>query len=190
MPQRLPATTVQQPPPLTLPPDARIQDNDLPARIARGERLDPGEQGYMVGMMPPPDFGPYLKSITKPISELLDTIFTPTAKGTGLPSRLRFTNWDARKGVMQLHSADAAGKPFEVSPTDLDRLINAGHIDIEQPTGDPQLQQKLKQLLEFDAHTSDPRNPTLGLPRNNPPTAMRKTLDRMPKPTLRTLPKD
>lgn len=79
---------------------------------------------------------PMLKSLGKPLAELLDLILTPTTKGTGLPNRLRLTNWDARSGNVQFHGAGPTRvgvERFEATPTQLDRLIRGGALDVEQP---------------------------------------------------------
>lgn len=123
---------------------------------------------------------PMLKSIGKKLSELLDTVFTPTERGTGLPQKLRFTNWDARKGNMQFHGATGSAPQFEAAPGEVDRLISGGALDVAQP---PQgAVDKLQKLLagELDTHATDPRNPTIGVPKETK-TPMRRTIDEFPK---------
>lgn len=76
---------------------------------------------------------PLLKSLGKELSELLDAVFKPKA-GSGLPQRLRFTNV-SREGQMQFHAPNDAIGParFEASPSEVDKLINGGALDLEQP---------------------------------------------------------
>ena len=124
--------------------------------------------------------GPFLKSLGKPVADLLDLILT-TKGGRGLPPKLRLTNI-GRSGDLQFHNPRTSGvgpAGFEASPSQVDTLIGSGALDIEQPAqrGVDSIRKRLAQ--EFDAHVSDPRNPTMGLPRENK-TPMRRTLDELP----------
>ena len=74
---------------------------------------------------------PMLQSIGKPISELLGLILKPTQKGSGIPQRLRLTNWNADKGTISFHGASRAGQ-YEATPQQIDELINGGVLDLEQ----------------------------------------------------------
>jgi hypothetical protein len=124
---------------------------------------------------------PMLKSIGKKLSELLDTVFTPTERGTGLPQKLRFTNWDARKGNMQFHGGTAAAPQFEATPGQVDKLISGGALDVAQP---PQgAVDKLQRILteQMEAHATDLRNPTQSSAVAETKTPMRRTLDTFPK---------
>lgn len=124
---------------------------------------------------------PMLKSIGKKLSELLDTVFTPTERGTGLPQKLRFTNWDARKGNMQFHGATGAAPQFEATPGQVDKLISGGALDVAQP---PQgAVDRLQKILseQMEAHATDLRNPTRSTAVAESKTPMRRTLDTFPK---------
>src|SRR5262245_24275714 len=109
------------------------------------EPIDPSLM--MRGEMPltPGQIDPILRSLGKPLSQLLGMILKPVQSGTGVPSRLRYTNYDAPKGLAQFHSVDRAGQAFEASPKDLDALLKGGAIDVEQP---PQgAVEKIRKLL-------------------------------------------
>lgn len=101
---------------------------------------------------------PFLGSLGKKVSELLDTVFSraTSAEGRSLPKRLRFTNWDARSGNMQFHpdqpSAEIGPAPFEATPAQVDRLVNGGALDVEQPGSRAvdQIRRHLREVL--DAH--------------------------------------
>ena len=76
-----------------------------------------------------PDF---LRSLGKPLSELLGLIFkSPT--GSGIPSKLRVTNWDAKAGQAALHGLRKGSERFSASPSQIDELVNTGTIGIQQP---------------------------------------------------------
>jgi hypothetical protein len=119
-----------------------------------------------------------LRSLGKPISDLLSAVFkTPKAGQTGLPSRVRLTNRDARKGTVDMHGVRKSADRLEATPGQLDDLLNSGAIELEQP---PQgavdmIQRKLAELLgaarantppvgtprfqkQFEAAVTDPRN--------------------------------
>lgn len=74
---------------------------------------------------------PVLRSLGKRLDELLDMVLTPKP-GSGLPKRLRLTNWDAREGNVDFHSA-SKGERFQATPSQLDELIKGGALDVEQP---------------------------------------------------------
>jgi hypothetical protein len=99
---------------------------------------------------------PYLSSVGKFLDDLLDAVFNPSAKGTGLPQRLRLTNWDARSGHVQLHPASRpkttpiGPAQFEATPAQLDELIAGGAIDLEQPPARAvsDIQSRIRQVLD------------------------------------------
>lgn len=76
---------------------------------------------------------PYLKSLAKKVGDLIDAVFTPKS-GSGLPQRLRLTNV-SREGQIQFHAPNDPIGParFEASPSDVDKLIEGGALDLEQP---------------------------------------------------------
>lgn len=76
-----------------------------------------------------------LRSLGKPIAELLGASFK-LQNGTGLPSLLKLTGWNAAKGTVGLHGARAAGEAFEATPAQLDELIEKGILDLAQPAMD------------------------------------------------------
>lgn len=80
---------------------------------------------------------PWIPALGKRISELLDTVFVPTTRNTGLPQRLRLTNWNARAGTLQFHpvtpKAAIGPAPFEATPAQLSTLIDKGALDLQQP---------------------------------------------------------
>lgn len=78
------------------------------------------------------DLAPYLKSLGKPISELLDAAFTTPTK-SGLPSRLTLTGWNAKTGEVGLHGARQGAERFAASPGQLDTLIEGGTVGLKQP---------------------------------------------------------
>lgn len=103
--------------------------NDPMLALQKASRITPGPE-MMRGEMPlDPAF---LKSLGKPVAELLGTVFK-TKTGSGLPSLLRMTNWDARTGNVGMHSLRKAGEAFEASPTQIDEMIERGWLDLEQP---------------------------------------------------------
>lgn len=137
---------------------------------------DPLAAEWSMGAMPTDPA--MLRALGKPISELLSAVFkTPQAMKTGLPSRVRLTNWDARKGMVDMHGVRRTADRLEATPGQLDELLNSGAIELEQP---PQgavdlLQRKLAELLgaakantpapgtprfqrQFEAAVTDPRN--------------------------------
>lgn len=73
---------------------------------------------------------------TKSISELLGHVFTPTAKGTGLPKRIQLSSIDPDQNLARLHALDRGWSPVDSSMTDLAKLIGEGQI---QPEGPPML---------------------------------------------------
>lgn len=100
--------------------------------------------GLTLGMAPPAMklvkgaralMDPELRSIGKPVSEMLDVMLNPKP-GAGLPKRLRVTGWDARNSELAMtpveHKA-AVGNSVRVSPQDLDKLLGAEAVGIEQP---------------------------------------------------------
>lgn len=93
---------------------------------------------------------PMLKSLGKTLGELMDAIFTPKA-GAKLPQRMRFTGV-SREGNMQFHGPNDPIGParFEASPGDVDKLINGGALDLEQPPAraTAAVQSKLRQMLD------------------------------------------
>ena len=87
---------------------------------------------------------PLLKSLGKPISELLDLVLKTEQKVPGLPRRVKLTEWNARKGTVGLRPEAPQGPkgltsvgvepaPIVASPADLDALINSGQLSIDQP---------------------------------------------------------
>lgn len=86
---------------------------------------------------------PMLKSLGKPISELLDLVLKTEKRVPGLPRRVKLTEWNARKGTLGFRPEappggmtsmpDITAAPFEATPADVDALINAGHFDVDQP---------------------------------------------------------
>lgn len=73
-----------------------------------------------------------LRSLGKPLSELLGTLFkTPTK--SGLPAKLRLTNWDAKSGEASMHGLTKVGQEFRSTPSQLDSLINSDTVDLAQP---------------------------------------------------------
>lgn len=76
---------------------------------------------------------PMLKSLGKPLSELLDLVLKRTGVAEGVPQRLRLTNWNARTGSAEFHGLTKAGQKFEATPTQLDELINGGVLGVDQP---------------------------------------------------------
>ena len=99
--------------------------------------LDPADRAnWTMAEMPASkgDIEPMLKSLGKPISELLGLILTPTQSKTGVPKQLRLSNFDSMKGNVQFHGDSRAASPrFEASPAQLDDLINGGALDVAQP---------------------------------------------------------
>jgi hypothetical protein len=75
---------------------------------------------------------PIIKSLGKRLDELLDAVFT-TPKGSGLPSRLKLTNWDARTGNIDFHAFGKSAERFQATPQQLDTLLQRGGMDLEQP---------------------------------------------------------
>lgn len=97
------------------------------------EPIDPSQ--IQRGEMPltPNQLQPILESLGKPIAELLGMVLRPTQARTGLPSRLRFSNYNAEKGLAQFHADTKAAPQFEATPQQLDELIGGGALDLEQP---------------------------------------------------------
>lgn len=105
---------------------------------------------------------PMLKSLGKPIQELLDLVLETSEKVKGVPRRLRLSNWDARRGLAQFHPEAPQGQgkglvgmgvephPFEASPAQLDELITQGLLDVQQPPAGQvsAIQSRLRQLLD------------------------------------------
>jgi len=103
---------------------------------------------------------PVLKSLGKPISELLDMVLKTEKKVPGLPRRVKLTEWNARTGKLGLRPESAQGQrgltsvgieaaPIEATPADVDALIDAGTLTRDQP---PQgavdaIRRKLAQIL-------------------------------------------
>lgn len=81
------------------------------------------------GEAPTPDM---VRALGKPISELLGAIFTTPSK-TGLPSKLRLTNWNAKTGEAVLHGVRKAGEEMVASPRQLNSMIGADQIGLQQP---------------------------------------------------------
>lgn len=87
---------------------------------------------------------PMLKSLGKPISELLDLVLKTNKRVPGLPRRVKLTEWNARKGTLGfrpeapqgprgLTSVGVEPAPISATPADVDALINAGVLDVDQP---------------------------------------------------------
>ena len=80
---------------------------------------------------------PILASLGKPLQELLGLVLSPTKGGSGLPRRLRLTQWNARTGNVEFHGQGPRPigvERFEATPAQLDKLIRGGALDLEQPT--------------------------------------------------------
>ena len=110
--------------------------NEMAARdpmlaLQKASRITAGPE-LMRGEMP---LGPSLHTLGKPVAELLGTVFK-TKAGSGLPSLLRLTNWNAGKGMVGLHSVTKKGQPFEAAPAQLDEMIDKGWLDLAQPAVD------------------------------------------------------
>lgn len=152
-----------------------------PIPQAESDRLAIGDGTSLIGgAIDPGDIGPILRSLGKPVADLLDLILTTKGKG-GLPPKLRLTNV-GRNGDLQFHDPRAASTGpagFEASAGQVDTLIGAGKLDVEQPAqrGVDSIRKRLAQ--EFDAHVGDPRNPTMGTPKENK-SPMRRHLDELP----------
>lgn len=111
---------------------------------------------------------PVLRSIGKQLSDLLGTVFKTApggAKVPGLPRRLRFSGLstggalERREGKMLLqadagpHQPISTGvepQPFEIAPSDLDRLLGQGLADVDQPPTQAvdAIQRRLRQVLD------------------------------------------
>lgn len=74
---------------------------------------------------------PMFKSLGKPVSDMSGATFTPP-RGSGLPSRLRLTNYDAPSNNVEFHGV-SSGQPFRATPGQVDTLVNKGGLDLEQP---------------------------------------------------------
>ena len=135
----------------------------MPDPIARAARKatsigpDPNAEflrqfgGLAMGAIGPDDLAPFLKSLGRPLADLLDMVLTTKGAG-GLPKRLKFTGWHPRTGRAQLHppNAPVGPAPYETSLKDLDALLSKGTIDLEQPparaTAD--IQRRLRAILD------------------------------------------
>lgn len=101
--------------------------------------------------LPEADMGPVLKSLGKPISELLSLVLEqagPVVKG--IPKRIRLTQWDALNKLLEFHGLNNAAERMQVSPGDLDRLISEGVLQIPgSPKGQSAtIQKKLQAALD------------------------------------------
>lgn len=99
------------------------------SRITNG-LTDGGDQQQMQGEMPL-DPG-MLKSLGKPVSELLGTVFKLKG-GAGLPGMVRITNWNHRTGNVVMQSVRKASEAFEATPAQIDEMIGMGWLDVRQP---------------------------------------------------------
>lgn len=140
----------------------------------RGDVFDPtsipNAAGQAIGVG-----GPMLKSLGKPLSDLLDLILTTKWRG-GLPQKLRFTNV-GRGEKMQFRDPElTSSEPFTMVPAEADTLLDAGVLDVEQPPASAVKHMRRLLRTEFDAAVGDPRNPTMGVPRERK-SPMRRTLD-------------
>lgn len=75
---------------------------------------------------------PTIDALGKPVSELLGAVLT-TPKKTGLPSKLRITNWNAPSQEVVMHGVRKAGEELRATPSQIDELIRAGNVDLQQP---------------------------------------------------------
>lgn len=75
---------------------------------------------------------PMVKALGKPISELLGALFSPGEHGTGVPQRLRLTG-TTPPDMVQLHSQNMNGQPFEATADQLSQLLDGGALNLTQP---------------------------------------------------------
>lgn len=89
-----------------------------------------------------------LQSLGKPISELLGAIFR-TPNKSGLPTKLRLINWNARNNTAALRGLRKGDEAFEAAPSQLDELLTGGALDLDQPpqAGVDAIRKKLAALL-------------------------------------------
>lgn len=72
-----------------------------------------------------------VKSLGKPISELLGIVLKQTTPGTGLPARMRLGSFD--RGKATLYGARKGSETFEATASELDDLLANGMMELEQP---------------------------------------------------------
>lgn len=95
--------------------------------------------------------GPVIKTLGKTVKEALGSIFT-TPKGSGLPQRLRFVNYNTRDKLMHLRAEDATRERLDIPLNQFERMLTEGAIGL-QPRPEPQaagtalIQDQLKTLL-------------------------------------------
>lgn len=135
-----------------MPTRLTIDDPKLKAAAERSVVPGTGVMAQVLNLLGLAPLGaveaPALKSIGKPVSELLGATFV-TPNKTGLPKRMAVSSWNDAKGSVGLHGARSGAEAFEATPSQLDELIDGGALGLEQP---PQaavqtIMQKLQQLL-------------------------------------------
>lgn len=104
--------------------------NDPMLALSKASRIT-GPLEVMKGEMPvDPAF---LRSLGKPVSEVLGMVFKTKSTGGEVPSLLRVSNWNSRTGNVSMHSLNKAGQPFEATPAQIDEMIEKGWLDLQQP---------------------------------------------------------
>src|SRR3990167_1900932 len=71
--------------------------------------------------------GPVIKTLGKTVKETLGSIFT-TPKGSGLPARLRFVNYNTRDKLMHLRAEDATRERLDIPLNQFERMMTDGAI--------------------------------------------------------------
>lgn len=124
-----------------------------PLSIGRATSIGPDPKGIHSGIGPDPGIdavmekygglmgggiaeegGPIIRSLGKYLSELLGLEVGATKAGSGLPKRMRLTNFDSREGNLDFHAASRkGGERFQATPSQLDTLVGQGALDVVQP---------------------------------------------------------
>ena len=192
-------------------PDRRPISPGTPPSIGHATSIGPDQLAEIVrqfgGVLgttapgAPKAAGPILKTLGKSVTDLLGSIFT-APKGSSLPQRMRFVNWDAKGKLMNFRADAPKGTPayrerIDATLDDVDRMLRDGALGL-QPRPEPAaaadlltqspalsavpkpIRRAISLADQMEGAKADPRNPTIGTPRENK-TPMRAALDTMPK---------